>query len=33
MKLGMELEVGLDPGHIMLDEDTAPPQRGTTPNF
>ena len=32
MKLGMEL--GLDPGHIVLDGDLTPlPQRGTTPNF
>jgi len=28
MTLGMQ--VGLDPGHIVLDEDPAPPQRGTT---
>jgi len=32
MKLGMQ--VGLGPGHIVLDGDPAPlPQRGTTPNF
>ena len=32
MKLGME--VGLGPGHIVLDGDPAPPpQRGTAPNF
>ena len=32
MKLGME--VGLGPGHIVLDGDSAPPQTGTTlPNF
>jgi len=32
MKLG--LQVGLDPGHIVLDADPAPPpQRGTAPNF
>jgi len=32
MKLGME--VGLDPGHIVLDGDPAPLlQRGTAPNF
>jgi len=32
MKLGMQ--VGLDPGHIVLDRDPAPlPQRGTTPSF
>jgi len=32
MKLGMQ--VGLGPGHIVLDEDPAPPpQRGTAPQF
>jgi len=32
MKLGMQ--VGLDPGHIVLDRGPAPrPQRGTAPNF
>jgi len=32
VKLGMQ--VGLSPGHIMLDGDPAPlPQRGTAPNF
>jgi len=32
MKLRME--VGLSPGHIVLDEDpAAPPQRGTAPQF
>jgi len=32
MKLGME--VGLGPGHIVLDGDPAPlPKSGTTPNF
>jgi len=32
MKLGKE--VGLHPGHIVLDEDPAPPsQRGTAPAF
>jgi len=32
MKLGMQ--VGLDPGHIVLDRDPAPlPQRGTAPQF
>ena len=32
MKLGMQL--GLGPGHIVLDEDPAsPPQTGTAPNF
>jgi len=32
MKLGMLVDV--DPGHIVLDGDSAPlPQRGTAPNF
>ena len=32
MKLGMQ--VGLGPGHIVLDGDPAsPPQRGTAPNY
>ena len=32
MKLGMQ--VGLGPGHIVLDEDPpSPPQRGTSPQF
>jgi len=32
MKLGMQ--VGLGPGHIVLDGDPAPPpQRGTAPQF
>jgi len=31
MKLGVEL--GLGPSHIVLDEDPAPPQRGTAPQF
>jgi len=31
MLLGME--VGLDPGHIVLDGNPAPPKRGTAPNF
>jgi len=32
MKLGMQ--VGLGPGHIVLDGDSAPlPQRSTAPNF
>ena len=32
MKLGVE--IGLGPGHIMLDGDPAPPpKKGTTPNF
>jgi len=30
----LSLEVGLGPGHIVLDGDPAPfPQRGTAPNF
>jgi len=31
MKLGMQ--VGLDPGHIALDGDPAPPKRGSVPQF
>jgi len=32
VKLGME--VGLGPGHVVLDGDLAPlPKRGTAPNF
>ena len=31
MKLGVE--VGLDPGHIVLDRDPAPPKLGTAPQF
>jgi len=31
MKLGMV--VGLDPGHTLLDEDSALPQKGTQPQF
>ena len=31
MKLGME--VGLNPGHMVLDGDPAPSKRGTAPNF
>jgi len=32
MPLGREM--GLSPGHVVLDGDTAPlPQRGTDPNF
>ena len=31
MPLGME--VSLDPSHIVLDEDPAPPKRGTVPQF
>ena len=32
MPLG-STEVGLDPGHIVLDGDPAPPKRGIAPNF
>jgi len=31
MKHGME--VGLDPGHIVLDGNPAPPKRGTAPHY
>jgi len=31
MKLGAQ--VGLDPGHSVLNGDPAPPKRGTAPNF
>ena len=31
MPLGTE--VGLGPGHIVLDGDPAPPKKGTAPNF
>jgi len=31
MKLGVQ--VGLSPGHIVLDRDPAPPKRGTHTNF
>jgi len=27
------MEVGLSPGHIVLDGDPAPPKRGTALNF
>ena len=27
------MEVGLGPGHIVLDGDLAPPQKGHTPNI
>jgi len=30
MPLGMEVGLGL--GHIVLDEDPAPPQKGHSPN-
>jgi len=31
MALGME--VGLGPGHIVLDGDSAPPKKGHSPQF
>ena len=31
MKLGTQ--IALDPSHIVLDGDPAPPKRGTAPNF
>jgi len=33
MPIGMEVYIGLGPGHIVLDGDPAPPQRGTASNF
>jgi len=34
IKMELGLQVGLDPGHIVLDGDTSPlPQRGGAPNF
>jgi len=34
MKMKVGMQVGLGPGHIMLDGNPAPPpQRGTAPNF
>ena len=34
IKTKLGVQVGLGPGHIVLDEDPAPPpQRGTAPNF
>jgi len=34
IKMKLDVEVGLSPGHIVLDGDPAPPpQRGTAPNF
>ena len=34
IKVKLGLQVGLSPGHIVLDGDPAPlPQRGTAPNF
>jgi len=31
--MALDTEVGLGPGDILLDEDPAPPKRGTAPNF
>jgi len=34
MKLGVQVHVGLGPGHIVLDGDQVTlPQRSTAPNF
>jgi len=34
MPLSTEIDLGLDPGHILLDGDPAPPERGTAaPHF
>jgi len=35
IKIELGMEVGLGPGHIVLDEDPAPPpkKKGTTPHF
>jgi len=34
IKMPLGMEVGLVPGHIVLDADPAPlPQRGIAPNF
>ena len=33
IKMPLGREVGLSPGHIVLDGDPAPPQKGTAPNF
>jgi len=34
IKMELSKQVGLDPGHIVLDGDTSPlPQRGGAPNF
>ena len=34
IKTKLDMQVGLGPGHIVLDGDPAPlPQRGTPPNF
>jgi len=33
IKMPLASEVGLGPGDIVLNENPAPPQRGTAPNF
>jgi len=33
IKIALGMEVGLGPGHIVLDGDPAPPKGGTAPNF
>ena len=33
IKMSLGREVGLDPSHIVLDGDPAPPKRGTAPQF
>jgi len=33
IKMPLGIDVGLSPGHIVLDGDLAPPKKGTTPNF
>ena len=33
IKMKLNVEVGLGPGHIVLDEDPAPPKKGHNPQF
>jgi len=33
IKVKLGIQVGLGPGHIVLDGDTAPPKKGTHPRF
>jgi len=33
IKTKLRMEVGLEPGHIVLDGDPAPPKKGSTRNF
>jgi len=33
VKMSLGTKVGLDPGHIVLDGDPAPPKGHSTPNF